>query len=128
MPEKKKAAAKKKTTAARKTATRKTATRKTTTRKTTAKKTGTRKAGTRKTRTVKAPQVTVKVAEATEIEPVRLRITQTRSPIGRPRNQKLTLQALGLRRIGHSVEHDGTPSIRGMVNTVVHLVRVEQIR
>ncbi len=118
MPEKKKAAAKKKTTAARKTATR----------KTTAKKTGARKTSARKTRTVKAPQVQVEVADATESGPVRLRITQTRSPIGRPMNQKLTLQALGLRRIGHSVEHDGTPSIRGMVNTVVHLVRVEQIR
>jgi large subunit ribosomal protein L30 len=118
MPEKKKAAARKKTTAVRKTATR----------KTTTKKTGARKTSARKTRVVKAPQVTVNVAGASESEPIRLRITQTRSPIGRPRNQKLTLQALGLRRIGHSVEHDGTPNIRGMVNTVVHLVRVEKIR
>jgi large subunit ribosomal protein L30 len=118
MPEKKKATAKKKTTAARKTTTRKTA----------AKKTGKRKTGARKPRTRQAPQVAVEIAEATESGPVRLRITQTRSPIGRPRNQKLTLQALGLRRIGHTVEHEGTPSIRGMVNTVVHLVRVEQIR
>ncbi|MFC1529991.1 50S ribosomal protein L30, partial [Gemmatimonadota bacterium] len=56
-----------------------------------------------------------------------LRITQTRSPIGRPANQKATLEALGLRRIRHTVEHRNIPSIRGMVRTVIHLVDVVEI-
>jgi large subunit ribosomal protein L30 len=126
MPEKKAAA--RKSSAVRKSTAGKKTTKKTSARKTGARKTGARKKSASKGRRVKAAPVTPEVEKAAESGPVRLRITQTRSPIGRPRNQKLTLQALGLRRIGHSVEHDGTPSIRGMVNTVVHLVRVEQIR
>ncbi|MGI9552013.1 MAG: 50S ribosomal protein L30, partial [Aurantibacter sp.] len=43
----------------------------------------------------------------------------------RPQNQKRTLEALGLRRIGQVVEHDDTPSILGMINTVKHLVSTE---
>lgn len=57
----------------------------------------------------------------------RLRITQVRSPIGRPQKQKATLRALGLRKIRQSVEHQDTPVIRGMVNTVIHLVLVEEL-
>ncbi|MBT4140526.1 MAG: 50S ribosomal protein L30 [Candidatus Latescibacteria bacterium] len=55
-----------------------------------------------------------------------LRITQTRSAINRPRKQKLTLEALGIRRIRHSVEHSDNPVIRGMINVVSHLVDVEE--
>jgi large subunit ribosomal protein L30 len=53
-----------------------------------------------------------------------LKITQKRSVIGRSGTQRRTMQALGLRRIGHSVVHDDNPSIRGMVDSVHHLVEV----
>lgn len=55
-----------------------------------------------------------------------LRITQTRSAIKRPKKQALTLEALGIRRIRHSVEQKDTPEIRGMINVVSHLVHVEE--
>lgn len=55
----------------------------------------------------------------------KIKVKQVRSKIGRPQNQKRTLDALGLRKIGHVVEHDDTPSILGMVKTVQHLVSVE---
>jgi large subunit ribosomal protein L30 len=55
-----------------------------------------------------------------------LRITQTRSAINRPKKQKLTLEALGIRRIRHTVEHSDTPVVRGMINVVSHLVDVEE--
>jgi large subunit ribosomal protein L30 len=57
----------------------------------------------------------------------KIRVTQVRSRIGRPERQKLTLAALGLRKINQSVEHELTPSIKGMVNAVSHLVKVEEI-
>ncbi|MFD1316808.1 MAG: 50S ribosomal protein L30 [Lutimonas sp.] len=57
----------------------------------------------------------------------KLKITQVRSKIRRPKNQKLTLEALGLTRMNQSVEHEATPSILGMVKTVNHLVSVEEI-
>lgn len=56
-----------------------------------------------------------------------LRITQTKSAIKRPKKQKLTLEALGIRRMRHSVEHSDTPVIRGMINVVSHLVAVEEV-
>jgi large subunit ribosomal protein L30 len=56
----------------------------------------------------------------------RLTITQTRSQIRRPADQKATLRALGLGRIGRRVEHEATPQIRGMVTKVQHLVKVEE--
>ena len=56
----------------------------------------------------------------------RLRITYTKSAIGYNVKQKLTIQALGLRRLHQTVEHDDSPVIRGMVNKVPHLVRVER--
>ncbi|MFT5369628.1 MAG: large subunit ribosomal protein L30 [Candidatus Latescibacterota bacterium] len=56
-----------------------------------------------------------------------LRITQTRSAIRRPKKQSLTLEALGIRRIRHSVEHSDNPVIRGMINVVSHLVDVEDV-
>ncbi len=56
----------------------------------------------------------------------RLRITQVRSASGRPADQADTLRALGIRRMHHTVEHDDTPQIRGMVFKIRHLVRVEE--
>ena len=55
-----------------------------------------------------------------------LKITQTRSTIRRPGDQKRTIEALGLGRIGRTVEHEATPQIEGMVRKVKHLVSVEQ--
>jgi large subunit ribosomal protein L30 len=60
-------------------------------------------------------------------ETKKLRITQTRSYIGRPEDQRQTLKALGLRRIRHAVVHNDTPQIRGMVRKVIHLIRVEEV-
>lgn len=57
----------------------------------------------------------------------RIKITQVRSGIGRPLRQKRTLQALGLRKMHHSVEKDATPQILGMVAKVSHLVTVEEL-
>jgi len=57
----------------------------------------------------------------------KIRITQVRSGIGHPERQKRTLEALGLRRIRHSVEHDATPQILGMIEKVKHLVKFEEI-
>ncbi len=56
-----------------------------------------------------------------------LRITQLKSPIKRLTNQRLTLEALGIRRIRHTVEHKDTPQIRGMLAKVAHLVEIEEI-
>ena len=58
----------------------------------------------------------------------KVRVKQVRSKIRRPKNQKLTLEALGLHRIDQVVEHDATPSILGMVKTVNHLISVEEIK
>ncbi|MGH2571257.1 MAG: 50S ribosomal protein L30 [bacterium] len=57
----------------------------------------------------------------------RLRITQVRSAIRRQQNQKDTIRSLGIRRLQHTVEQDDTPVIRGMIATVQHLVRVEEV-
>jgi large subunit ribosomal protein L30 len=57
----------------------------------------------------------------------RLRITQTRSVIDRPKDQKATVRALGLHRIRDSVVKDDRPEIRGMVRKVSHLVTVEEV-
>ncbi|MYA20463.1 MAG: 50S ribosomal protein L30 [Chloroflexi bacterium] len=57
----------------------------------------------------------------------KLRITWTKSAIGYAERQKATIRALGLKRIRHSVEHDDTPTIRGMAHKVRHLVTVEEV-
>ena len=57
----------------------------------------------------------------------KVKITQVRSGIGRPLRQKRTLEALGLRKMQHSVEKEATPQILGMVAKVNHLVSVEEI-
>lgn len=56
----------------------------------------------------------------------KLRITLVKSIIGYSQRQKGTVRALGLRRIGHVVEQMDTPVIRGMLQKVSHLVRVEE--
>jgi len=56
----------------------------------------------------------------------KMRITQVRSAIKRQKKQKLTLEALGIKRLHHSVEHEGTPQILGMIDVVSHLVTVEE--
>ncbi len=58
----------------------------------------------------------------------KLRITQTRSIIDRPKTQKLTIEALGLGRPNWVKVHNDTPQIRGMINKVSHLVKVEEIK
>ena len=58
----------------------------------------------------------------------KIRVKQVKSKIRRPKNQKLTLEALGLHRIDQVVEHDASPSILGMVKTVNHLISVEEIK
>lgn len=55
-----------------------------------------------------------------------LKITWVKSAIGYPARQKKTVRALGLRHLGQTVEHNDTPVIRGMINKVPHLVRVEE--
>jgi len=54
-----------------------------------------------------------------------IKITWTRSTIGKPGNQKRIIDSLGLRRLNHTVVHQDSPTIRGMVNKVSHLVKVE---
>lgn len=56
----------------------------------------------------------------------KLRITWVKSDIGYNEVQKRTIKALGLRRLNQTVTHDDSPSVRGMINTVRHLVKVEE--
>jgi large subunit ribosomal protein L30 len=55
-----------------------------------------------------------------------LRITLVRSPIGYEKRQKATVRALGLRRMHQTVQLSDSPAVRGMVNSVRHLVRLEE--
>lgn len=57
----------------------------------------------------------------------KLRVKWVKSSIGYPKDQKATIQALGLRKLQQTVEHEDHPSIRGMVHKVKHLVKVEEI-
>ncbi len=57
----------------------------------------------------------------------KIRITQVKSKNGKPERQKRTLEALGIRKLNHSVVHEATPQILGMVVKVRHLVKVENI-
>ncbi|MBN8547431.1 MAG: 50S ribosomal protein L30 [Ignavibacteria bacterium] len=59
---------------------------------------------------------------------MKLKITQTKSVIDRPKDQKATIEALGLSRPNRFVEHNDTPQIRGMIRKVAHLVKVEEIQ
>jgi large subunit ribosomal protein L30 len=58
----------------------------------------------------------------------KIKITQIRSIIDRPKKQKLTIEALGLGRPNWSVVHNDTPQIRGMVQKVTHLVKIEELK
>jgi large subunit ribosomal protein L30 len=57
----------------------------------------------------------------------RLKVRQVRSQIGGKQNQRDTLRSLGLKRLGDVVVKEDRPEIRGMVNTVSHLVTVEEV-
>ncbi|MBA3489828.1 MAG: 50S ribosomal protein L30 [Longispora sp.] len=57
----------------------------------------------------------------------RLKVTQLRSGIGRKQNQRETLRTLGLKRINDEVVKEDRPEIRGMIQTVIHLVKVEEV-
>jgi large subunit ribosomal protein L30 len=59
--------------------------------------------------------------------PKKIKVTQVRSAIGAPHDQKATVKALGLKRINHAVEKDDTPTVRGMIFKVQHLVKVEDL-
>lgn len=56
-----------------------------------------------------------------------IKITQTKGLVGRPEDQRGTIRALGLKRIGHTVIKDDRPEIRGMIFKVKHLVEVEEV-
>jgi len=57
-----------------------------------------------------------------------LRITWKKSAIGQQRDQKRTIRALGLRRLGQTVEHSDSRSVRGMITKVKHLVAIEEVK
>ena len=56
-----------------------------------------------------------------------IKITWTKSYIGRPRGQRRTVDSLGLRRLNHTVVQPDNPSIRGMIHKVRHTVEIEEV-
>jgi large subunit ribosomal protein L30 len=58
----------------------------------------------------------------------RLKVTQTRSLIGRPPDQRATVRGLGLKRLGDVVVKEDRPEIRGMLRKVSHLIKVEEVK
>ncbi|MHB0867223.1 MAG: 50S ribosomal protein L30 [Thermoleophilia bacterium] len=59
---------------------------------------------------------------------MKLKVTQRKSIIGRRQDHRRTMRALGLRRINHSVIHDNSPQILGMIHQVRYLVEVEEVK
>ena len=57
----------------------------------------------------------------------KLKITQIKSIIDRPKTQKLTMESLGLKKLNYSVIHNDIPQIKGMIKKVAHLIKVEEI-
>lgn len=57
----------------------------------------------------------------------KVKVTQIKSTIDRSKKQKATMEALGLKKMNHTVEHEATPQILGMIGKVSHLVKVETI-
>jgi len=57
----------------------------------------------------------------------KVKITQIKSTIDRPKRQKLTIESLGIRKMHQSVVHEATPQILGMIAKVQHLVVVENV-
>jgi len=55
-----------------------------------------------------------------------LRVTLVKSPIGYTKDQKATVRALGLRRMNQVVEHTDSPAVRGMLDKISHLIKVEE--
>ena len=55
-----------------------------------------------------------------------VRVTLVRSPIGYTKEQRATARALGLRRMHQTVEHTDNPALRGMIQKIIHLVKVEE--
>lgn len=55
-----------------------------------------------------------------------LRVTWIKSDIGFTKDQKATIKALGLRRLHQTVEHKDRPALRGMLNKVIHMIKVEE--
>ena len=55
-----------------------------------------------------------------------LRVTLVKSPIGYTVDQKATVRALGLRRMNQTVEHKDSPAVRGMLNKIIHLIKIEE--
>lgn len=55
-----------------------------------------------------------------------LRVTLVKSPIGFPEPQKRTVRALGLHRMHQTVEHNDSPALRGMLQSVIHLLQIEE--
>lgn len=58
---------------------------------------------------------------------MKMKITLLKSPIGRLQKQIATVQALGLRKIGQSVVHEDSPSLRGQIFVVKHMISVEEV-
>lgn len=58
----------------------------------------------------------------------KVKITQVKSTIDRPKRQKLTMESLGIRKMHQSVVHEATPQIMGMIARVQHLVQVENVQ
>lgn len=67
------------------------------------------------------------MSETTTAGSGQLRITLVRSTIGRPGDQERAVRSLGLRKVNHSVVRQDTPSVRGTVNKISHLVTVEEV-
>jgi large subunit ribosomal protein L30 len=57
----------------------------------------------------------------------RLRVTLVRSTIGKKPDHRATIKALGLKKIGSVVEHEDTPQIRGMINKVNYMLKIEEV-
>lgn len=55
-----------------------------------------------------------------------LRVTLVKSPIGYTKDQKKTVRALGLKRMNQTVEHTDSPALRGMLDKIIHLLRIEE--
>jgi large subunit ribosomal protein L30 len=58
----------------------------------------------------------------------KIKIKQIKSAIDRPKRQKLTLEALGIRKMNGSAVHDDNPVIRGMIDKVKHLLEIEEVK
>ncbi len=58
----------------------------------------------------------------------KIKVTQIKSPIGYRKQTKATLEALGLKKMNHSVVKEDNPAISGMIRSVSHLVKVEEVK